>query len=85
MERLSLRVIPNAPRDEVIGFENAVLKVRVRAIPENGKANKAVIQLLSKASGSPRSSIEIVVGERGRNKVVVLPADAAHRLRSTLK
>lgn len=85
MERLSVRVIPNAPRDEVIGFENAVLKVRVRAVPENGKANKAVIQLLAKASGSPRSSIAIVVGERGRNKVVALPAEAAHRLWSDFK
>lgn len=80
-----MRVIPNAPRDEVIGFENAVLKVRVRAVPENGKANKAVIQLLAKASGCPRSSIEIVVGERGRNKVVALPAEAAHRLSSDYK
>lgn len=85
MERLSLRVLPNAPRDEVIGFESDVLKVRVRAIPENGKANKAVIQLLAKASGCPRSAIEIVVGERGRNKVVAMPKEAARRLSSDYK
>lgn len=82
MERLSLRVLPNARRDEVVGFENDVLKVRVRAVPEDGKANKAVIQLLAKAAGCPRRSIEIVVGERGRNKIVAMPAEAVRQLSS---
>lgn len=77
---LYLRVTPNAGRDAVEGFERrddgtSVLRVRVRAVPDRGKANAAVVVLLSKALGVPKSSITVVVGETARLKTLAVAGD----------
>jgi uncharacterized protein (TIGR00251 family) len=69
---LSVRVTPNARRSEVIGFTDDVLQVRVAAPPEKGKANRELIACLSRALGVRRSSLTIVKGHTGRNKVVAI-------------
>lgn len=51
------------------------LKLRVSAVAEKGKANDAVLKLLAKAWGVPRSSLSISSGETGRNKVVTVSGD----------
>ncbi|MDP4878606.1 MAG: DUF167 domain-containing protein [Opitutales bacterium] len=43
---LNVRVIPNASRDEIVGWHDGALKVKVSAQPESGKANKAVCALI---------------------------------------
>ena len=52
------------------GTEGAVLRVYVTTVPEGGKANAAVLKLLAKALGVPKSRLRIVQGETGRDKVV---------------
>jgi uncharacterized protein YggU (UPF0235/DUF167 family) len=47
--------------------------VRVTAAPEDGKANAAVIALLAKALGVPRSALAIVRGATARDKIIRLP------------
>lgn len=79
--RLKLRVTPNAGRDAIEGFETladgtSVLRVRVAAVPDKGKANAAVIALLAKALRVPKSSITVVAGETARLKTIELPDDA---------
>lgn len=51
-------------------MEEGRLKVRVTVPPERGKANKKVVELLSKTLKVPKGSIEIVRGETSRIKVV---------------
>ena len=70
--RLALRVTPNA-KAESLTIEDGVLKIRVTVVPEDGKANKAVIALLAKALGVSKSSLAIVRGETARDKLVQLP------------
>lgn len=70
--RLALRVTPNAKAESVV-IEEGTLKVRVTVVPEDGKANKAVIALLAKALGVSKSSLAIVRGETARDKLVQLP------------
>jgi uncharacterized protein YggU (UPF0235/DUF167 family) len=71
---LAIRVTPNAGADAVIlPAENCVLQVRVTAAPEDGKANAAVIALLAKALGVPRSALAIVRGATARDKIIRLP------------
>ncbi len=67
--RLALRVTPNA-KAEAVSIEDGMLRIRVTVVPEDGKANKAVISLLAKALGVSKSAIEIVRGETARDKVV---------------
>ena len=67
----STRVQPGASTSEVSGYgADGVLKVRATAPPAEGAANQAVIKVLSKMLGVPRSSITILRGDTGRQKVV---------------
>jgi len=76
--RLRLRVTPNAGRDAIEGFEfladgTQVLRLRVAAVPDKGKANAAVIAILAKALGLPKSALQLVAGETARLKTLDLP------------
>ena len=78
--RLRLRVTPNASLDRIGGPETladgtTVLRLRVCAVPEGGKANAAVLQLLAKALGLPKSAVTLVAGETARLKTVHLDGD----------
>jgi uncharacterized protein (TIGR00251 family) len=78
--RLKLRVTPNAGRDVIEGFERLsdgteVLRLRVAAVPDRGKANAAVVALLAKALHVPKSSITVVSGETARLKTVEIVGD----------
>ncbi|MDR2812652.1 MAG: DUF167 domain-containing protein [Puniceicoccales bacterium] len=68
--RFNLKVIPNASRSELITEENGDLKVKVQTPPEDGRANKAVIQLLAKHFKVSKNRIKIIVGERSRQKII---------------
>lgn len=81
---LSLRVTPNAGIDRVDGVEqrddgSEVLRVRVRAVPDKGRANAAVIAVLAQYLGMPRSSVAVIAGETARLKTVRIagPAEPA--------
>lgn len=76
--RISVRLTPRAGRDEVVGFEGDVLRVRVKAPPVEGRANEALLKVLAKALGVPRSSLAIVRGRASRDKIVAVEGlDAA--------
>ena len=66
---LDVKATPKAARDEIAGIRNGALLVKVTAAPEKGKANTAVVALLSKTIGVPKSAFELVSGETDRNKV----------------
>jgi len=53
------------------------LEVRVSEAPTDGSANSAVIKLLAKALGVPRSDVDIVSGQTSRHKRIAVPLDAA--------
>ncbi len=65
---LPVRAQPGARRAGLAGEQAGALKVAVTAAPEQGKANKALIEVLSKALGVRRSRIELVSGETSRDK-----------------
>lgn len=66
---LSVRVQPKASKTEILGFRDGVLRIRVTAPPEDGKANAAAISLISKALAVPRGGIRLIRGHSSRNKV----------------
>lgn len=80
--RLAVRVTPKASRNSVNEPDAATgsIRVYVTAVPEAGKANAAVLKLLAKALGVPKSRLVIVQGGNGRDKVVeVLPLQGGPR------
>ncbi len=69
---LAVKVTPNASRNEIMGFTDGVLQVRIAASPVKGKANKELTDFLSKALGLRKSSVSIVKGQTSRNKVIAI-------------
>ncbi|MCS6759201.1 MAG: DUF167 family protein [Candidatus Devosia euplotis] len=68
---------PNAGRDAIEGVQmrddgSAVLRLQVRAVPDKGKANAAVIALLAKVLGVPKSALAVTSGETARLKTLVV-------------
>ncbi len=70
--RIRVRLTPRASRDEIAGWQEGVLSVRVSATPIDGKANATLERLLAQALGVPRAAVGIVSGHRGRDKDVVI-------------
>ncbi|MBB4479421.1 DUF167 domain-containing protein [Rhizobium etli] len=86
--RLTVRLTPNGGRDAFDGIETdsqgeTYLKARVTAVPEKGKANKALIAHVSKSLGVAKSSVSLVSGETARKKILRIegdPEDLAKKL-----
>lgn len=69
--RLALRVTPGA-RGEAIVIDQGVVQVKVRAKPQDGAANSAVLALLAAALGIAPSRLQLLRGATGRDKLVQL-------------
>jgi len=65
---IQIKVIPNASTNIIEGWEADRLKVRIRAVPEKGKANKKLIEFLADELGISKTSITIESGESSRIK-----------------
>ena len=66
----SIRVQPRAARTAISGTVGDALKVSVSAPPLDGRANAAVVEFFSEVLSVPRSAVQVVAGERSRNKIV---------------
>lgn len=78
---LHVRLTPKGGRDgldgvEILGDGRAVLKARVRAVPEDGKANDALIKLIAKAAGVANSAVTVSAGHASRVKTLAIAGDA---------
>lgn len=71
---VSLRISPNASKNEIIKTDDGV-KIKITAPPVDGKANKCLIEFLSKLFKIPKSSIEILRGETSKEKTLLLKID----------
>ncbi len=69
---IPVKVQPGAKRDGIAGEWGGRLKIQVKAPPEKGKANEAVIKLLAKGLGIRKSSVHIISGEFSREKKVLI-------------
>jgi len=63
-----VKVTPNAAKNQIIGFEEGILRIRVRGVPEKGRVNEELIEFLAKTLGIAKSRIEILTGHTGRLK-----------------
>jgi uncharacterized protein (TIGR00251 family) len=78
---LHVRLTPKGGRDaldgiEILGDGRPVLKARVRAVPEDGKANDALVRLIAKAVGVSNSSVTVGAGHTSRVKTLAISGDA---------
>lgn len=68
---LKLKVIPRSPRTEFAGqMADGTLKLKLKAVPEDGKANAALIAFLAAHYGVPASAVQLLAGATSQRKLV---------------
>ena len=70
--RIGLHDLPGAARNELLGFKEGILRLKITAPPEKGKANKELISFLSQRLDIPKTKLQIVKGQASRDKVITL-------------
>lgn len=63
-----VRLSPRGRRDEVVGLYGDALKIRVKAPPVDGRANRALCEFLADRFGVTASDVEILSGHASRRK-----------------
>ena len=84
MARIWVRVQPGAPKNEIVGFVDDILRVKLMAPPVEGKANEALVAFLSKALQVRKSAVEILRGTTGRDKLLSIEDLSKEEIRSRL-
>ncbi len=69
---LPIRAQPGARKAGVLGEQAGALKLGVTAPPQDGRANRAVVELLRELLGLKRSQVELVSGLKDRNKKLLI-------------
>jgi len=80
---LQIKVITKSRRNEIVGWINDVLKIKVTVAPEKGKANIAVVRLLATVLHIPISEIQIASGFTTSKKNIILDSKHILTLRRT--
>ncbi len=82
--RLKVKVSPGASRDRIVGWLDDALKLQVRAQPEKGKANAAVISLLADQLQISAKRMSVVSGAASRMKMIEIDDLSGTELRQKL-
>lgn len=77
----TLRILPNSSKNEIIKADGAI-KVKITAPPVDGKANKALLEFLSKTFKIPKTSFSIVKGETSKDKTLSVKAADEEKLQN---
>ncbi len=80
-----IRVQPKSSRDQVVGYREGVLQLKVTASPDKGQANASVVSMLAQALGVAKSRVRIVRGQTSRNKVVTVESLSPEEVRGILE
>lgn len=82
---IAVRVQPGASRTEVMGWRDTVLWLRVQAPALDGRANRAVVDLLAAALGVSRAAVSVQRGLRSRAKAVLVATDDPDAVQERLR
>jgi hypothetical protein len=69
---LNLKIIPNAPHNEITGWLGDTLKIKIHAPALEGRANDALLDFLAEKLALPRRNLTLLRGEKSRQKQVRL-------------
>jgi uncharacterized protein (TIGR00251 family) len=81
---IDVRVTTRAAHEEIAGFRDGVLAVRVTAPPVDGRANDAVCRLVARAAGVAPGRVTVVRGQRSRTKLLRIDGLTPAELRAAL-
>ncbi len=81
---LALKIIPNAPQNEIVGWLGEALRVKIHAPALEGRANDELLEFLAEKLGLPRRCVTLLRGDKSRQKVVQLEGLDASGLKTLL-
>jgi uncharacterized protein (TIGR00251 family) len=84
INHIRVKVLPRSSRDEIVAKQEDYYKVRLTSPPVEGKANKALVELLAKKLHIPKSHVEIASGKSSRLKSVKILGLSPERIHSLL-
>ena len=67
---LAIKAVPNAPRNAVVGWLGAALKIKISAPALDGRANDALCEFLADELGLPQRAVTLAHGDKSRQKLV---------------
>lgn len=70
---LKIKIIPKAKKNEIVGTRGEFLVIKIKAVPEKGKANKELVRYLSAILNIPAADISFVRGRAASHKIIALP------------
>ncbi len=79
---ISVRVTPRSSKDEIVGWQDGVLRVRLKTPPVDGRANEALCRYLASMLRVPAGDLEVVSGATGRTKRVRVTGLTADEVRA---
>lgn len=82
---LKLHVTPRGSRSEIIGWRDDTLCVKITAPPVEGAANAAIVKFIADSLGVRKSQVELVSGERSREKTVRITGLSDAEIRQRLR
>lgn len=82
--KLTVRVMPRSSRNQIVGAENGVLKIKLTAPPVEGAANAALIEFIAEWLSVRRSAVTIIGGDKTRRKVVRVTGVTAEQVKARL-
>ena len=82
---LAVRVIPRAGRTQITGIRHGALLVRLAAAPHEGAANEALIKFISSVLGIRRGAVELISGDRSRDKRLAIDGITLEKIRESLE
>ena len=85
---LDIYVQPNATKSAIVGLYNNALKIKLKALPVDGMANKEILMFFSKLLVLNKNKIKLINGEKSRYKKILISdvgLDYLNRLKDVLK
>lgn len=76
---VNIKISPNSSKNEIIK-DGEIFKIKITAQPIEGKANKALIEFLSKTFKIPKTSIKILKGETSKEKTILFITNNPEKL-----
>ncbi len=81
---INLKVIPNSSKNEIAGIFNNLIKIKINAPPDKGKANYELISFLSKKLDIKKSDIIILKGEKNKEKKLLIKLNDINKIEKNL-
>lgn len=84
MTIIQVKIIPNSCKNCIVGWQGKFLKIRIKAPPEKGKANNALIEFLSRELSISKKDISILSGHTFCNKLIKIDGKDLNEIKNSI-